>query len=407
LLRTITRMQNPIMEYAWGSRSAIPELLGIQNPEQKPMAEMWIGAHPKASSAVFVDGKWISLDEVIRSSPNTILGGGAARRFENRLPFLFKVLAAENPLSIQVHPDLEQAKEGYRRENELGFSLGAPERNYRDPNHKPEIICALDYFDVLKGFRKIDAIIYLLKKVSSGPLDSLIDLLMREPDERGMRVFFRTLMTMKKEKMAGIITGVAEQATEFAENDPAFGWIVALEEAYPGDPGILAPLFLNLVQLRPGEALFLPAGELHSYLRGVGIELMANSDNVIRAGLTKKNVDVPELLKITRFAMGNPPVLGALRVSRGREVYTTPSEEFVLSRIHMEDEETYEASSRDGVEILLCTEGEGEIVDAFIAQRIQYRTGMAFFVPAGVKKYRISGTGTLFSASVPPTTTRK
>jgi len=400
-------MQNPIMEYAWGSRSAIPELLGIQNPEQKPMAEMWMGAHPKASSAVFVDGKWISLDEVIRSSPDTILGGDAARRFENRLPFLFKVLAAENPLSIQVHPDLEQAKEGYRRENELGFSLGAPERNYRDPNHKPEIICALDYFDVLKGFRKIDAIIYLLKKVSSGPLDSLIDLLMREPDKRGMRVFFRTLMTMKKEKMAGIITGVAERASEFAENDPAFGWTVALEEAYPGDPGILAPLFLNLVQLRPGEALFLPAGELHAYLRGVGIELMANSDNVIRAGLTKKNVDVPEILKIARFTATSPKVLHAFQVSGGRQVYDSPAEEFLLSRISVEEEKSYDAGSREGVEILLCTEGQGLITGRSGTQPVSFDKGMSFLVPAAVRGYRVRGHGTFFSASVPPTTTRK
>lgn len=407
MLKSITRMQNSIMEYAWGSRSAIPELLGIPNPEQKPMAEMWMGAHPKAPSTIFVDGRWSSLEEVIRSSPETILGKDAARRFKNQLPFLFKVLAAENPLSIQVHPNLEAAKEGYRRENKLRLSPGAPDRNYRDENCKPEIICALDQFDALKGFRKINEIIALLRKVSFGPLDALIDLLLRKPDERGLRGFFRALMTMEKQEMVGIVTGVAKRAADLSENDPAFDCVVALEKGYPGDAGTLAPLFLNLVRLHPGEALFLPDGELHAYLRGVGIELMGNSDNVVRAGLTKKHVDVPELLKVTRFTPGNPQVLQALRVSGGREVYTTPSINFVLCRITVQEEKAYEVGYRDGVEILLCTEGEGEITDDLTAQRVKYRKGISFLVPAQVKRYRISGRGTLFSASVPPTTTRK
>jgi len=395
------------MEYAWGSRSAIPDLLGMPNPEQKPMAEMWMGAHPKAPSAVLMEGKWISLEEVIRSSPETILGKDTARRFENQLPFLFKVLAAENPLSIQVHPDLEQAREGFKKETQLGISLGSPERNYRDGNHKPEIICALDPFDALKGFRKIDEIIALLKKVSSGLLDGLIDLLAREPDEQGLMRFFGALMSMEKQAMAEIAAGAAKRATDLAENDPAFGWVVALEKAYPADAGVLSPLLLNLVRLRPGEALFLPAGELHAYLKGVGIELMANSDNVIRAGLTKKHVDVPELLKIARFTAGIPQVLQAVGVSGGREVYTAPAEEFLLSRILVQEEKTGEMSSRDGVEILLCTEGKGEITDGTGAQRVQYRKGMSFLVPAAVKEYKISGRGTFFSASVPPITTRK
>jgi len=400
-------MQNPIMEYAWGSRSAIPDLLGMPNPAQKPMAELWMGAHPKAPSAVLMEGKWTSLEEVIRFSPETILGQEAARRFEDRLPFLFKVLAAERPLSIQAHPTLDQAKEGFRKENQAGIPLDAPERNYRDPNHKPEIICALGPFDALKGFRNIDEIIELLKKVSSGPLDGLIDLLVREPDDRGLMRFVEGLMSMKRPAMAKIAAVAAERATGLTENDRAFGWVIALEKAYPGDAGALAPLFLNLVRLGPGEALFLPAGELHAYLRGVGIELMANSDNVIRAGLTKKHVDVPELLKIARFTPAVPHVLRAFGNSGGREIYTAPAEEFLLSTISLQEEKTYEVNSRDGVEILLCTEGTGEITESLGTQRLPYRKGMSFLVPAAVKKYRITGRGTFFSASVPPITTRK
>ena len=406
-MSTIARMKNPIMEYAWGSKNAIPDLLGIPNPEQKPMAEMWMGAHPKASSAIWVDGKWVSLEEVIRSSPDTILGRHVALQFKNHLPFLFKVLAAEEPLSIQVHPDLEQAKEGYKRETESGIPLDAPERNYRDPNHKPEIICALDDFDALKGFRKIDEMIKLLEKVSSRSLDGLIELLVREPDERGLKRFFEALMGIEKQEMARISATAAQRAVDFAENDPAYGWVVLLEKAHPGDPGVLAPLFLNLVRLYPGEALFLPAGELHAYLKGVGIELMANSDNVIRAGLTRKHVDVPELIKIARFTMGNPQILPAVRVSVGMEEYASPCEEFVLSRIVLEEEKTCELNSREGVEILLCTEGEGEIENGGGDQRVHFSKGMSFLVSAPVKDYRISGWGTLFRASVPPITTRK
>jgi len=408
-LNTIARMQNPIQEYAWGSKVAIPMLLGIPNPEGKPIAEMWMGAHPKAPSRVQVGRKWISLGDVSRSSPETILGQEVAQRFEGRLPFLFKVLAAEKPLSIQAHPDLEQAKEGFRRENQMGIPLDAPERNYRDGNHKPEIICALDHFDALKGFRTIDEIIQMLKKVSSRPLNDLINLLEQEPDERGLRRFFTGLITLERGKKAGITAHASLKAASFAHDDPAFKWVVALEKVYPGDAGVLAPLILNLVRLCPGEALFLPAGELHAYLKGVGIELMANSDNVIRGGLTGKHVDVPELLKITLFTTGRPQVLTALSVSGGRQMYSTPAEEFLLSLIPVNGEEPYESSGRDSVEILLCTEGRGMIRDRAGKNPIPFNKGMSFLIPAAITGYGIEGHGTFFSASIPPlpVTTRR
>lgn len=395
------------MEYAWGSKSAIPELLQMENPDQKPMAEMWMGAHPKAPSAILVDGKWVSLKEVIGSSPGRILGKGVAEVFENQLPFLFKVLAAEKPLSIQVHPDREQAREGYRNENLRGLPLDAPNRNYRDENHKPEIICALDHFDALKGFREIGEIIHRLKKVSSGLLDDLVDLLVRQPDERGLKRFLTALLSLENHEIGGIVAGAAQRATGLSGNDPAFGWVAALQKAHPADAGVLAPLFLNLIRLRPGEALFLPAGELHAYLKGVGVELMANSDNVVRAGLTSKHMDVPELLKITRFATAKPQVLHALRVSEEKEIYPTNAEEFLLSRITVWDEKAFEARSANAVEILLCTEGEGVIGNRASDLWEPYSKGMSFLVPAAIKEYRIAGHGTFFSASVPPVTTRK
>jgi mannose-6-phosphate isomerase len=404
-VKTILRMRNSLMVYPWGSQKAIPDLLGISNPEQKPIAEMWMGTHPKGPSKILREGAWEPLEQVICSFPEMTLGAGAARQYNNQLPFLFKVLAAEKPLSIQVHPDRKHAEEGYQRENEKGLPQDALERNYRDPHHKPEIICALDDFDALKGFRSIDEIIVLLQKIAFNRLDTFIDMLSREPAEEALKRFFRSLMTLKKQEMAELTAGVAERAAERTEDDVAFRWTVALEKAYPGDPGVLAPLILNLIRLRPGQALFLPAGEIHAYLRGVGVELMANSDNVIRAGLTSKHVDVSELLSTARFKTGSPGIVKTFVDSRGREIYETPAEEFLLSRIRVEPHRPHQSGSRYGPEMLLCTDGVGEIENSRGHQRIRYTGGMSFFIPAAVHDYSISGCGTFFCATVPPLTT--
>ncbi len=291
-MRTIKLLKNTIQKYAWGSPTAIPELLGEQNPSHEPRAELWMGAHPKAPSFVNFDGQWLSLTELIAKYPQEILGNDVALAFNNKLPYLFKVLAAAKPLSIQAHPSLNQAKEGFERENDRGIALDAPNRNYKDDNHKPECICALSPFWAMYGFRNIPDILALMGKNCPVGLAGELDLLKKQPDSRGLKRFFTDLMTMDSQRQKRVVDEAVQNANQYSDEDFAFHWMTRLADEYPTDIGILAPLLLNLIELKPGEALFLPAGEFHAYLEGVGMELMANSDNVLRGGLTAKHIDV-------------------------------------------------------------------------------------------------------------------
>jgi len=303
-MNRICILKNPVQEYAWGSNTAIQELLGKPVPSDKPMAEMWMGAHPKAPSKVLIDEQWRSLDEVIEGSPESILGKRVAEEFGNKLPFLFKVLAADRPLSIQVHPNLEQAREGFARENRLGIPLDAPNRNYRDDNHKPELLLAVTYFTGLKGFRKIEEILGMMERIAPSGLAFELNQLRKKPEASGLKSFFNALMTMDKSRQKKVLGEAVSLAEKLADQDPAFHWMVELNREYPQDMGIFSPVILNFVELRPGEAMYLEAGELHSYLNGLAMELMANSDNVLRGGLTPKYIDMPELLKIADFKTG-------------------------------------------------------------------------------------------------------
>ena len=276
------RMKNTVQAYAWGSRTAIPELLGKHSPSTKPQAELWIGAHPKAPSLLWHQGRWQALDQLISQYPEEFLGRSVASRFGPRLPFLLKVLAADQPLSIQAHPDTIQAKAGFRRENEAGIELTVDHRNYKDPQHKPECMCALAPFTGLCGFRSLSNMMSLMGSV--WPIND--NALLTTLTKKGIKSFFKSVMTLPTKKRLGLISQTVLQAESMIDINPAFPWMVRLNRLFPGDIGVLAPLYLNIVELQPGEAIFLPAGQLHAYLNGVGIEIMANSDNVLRGGLT-------------------------------------------------------------------------------------------------------------------------
>jgi len=297
----ICLLENTIQEYAWGSYTAIPELLGNDSPANTPQAELWMGAHPKAPSRVKCNGKWISLLELIDSNSQDILGKKVAQRFKNRLPYLFKVLAAAKPLSIQAHPSIDQACRGFDRENRLGIPLDAPNRNYKDDNHKPECICALTSFWALNGFRKASDMISLMGKICPSGLKKDFDMFRQQPNSRGLKKFFKAMMIMDQTPQHQVISDVVKNADRLKDKNAAYQWIIDLHEEYPSDIGILSPIILNLICLEPGQAMFLPSGTLHAYLDGVGIELMANSDNVLRGGLTPKHVDVKELLNVLNF----------------------------------------------------------------------------------------------------------
>ena len=400
-MRKIGVLKNTIQEYAWGSRVAIPELLGQSVPVDKPQAELWMGAHPKAPSQVLSDGLWRSLPEVIQENPEETLGQKVAARFSNKLPFLFKVLAAAKPLSIQAHPNKEQAGQGFARENELGIPLDAPHRNYRDDNHKPEIICALTPFWALNGFRRIDVILSLLEEARIADLAEIVSLLRRHSNRDGLKKFFNHLTTMEAEKQRQIV----EEAVAFAEGrageEPVWTWIVKLNEEYPGDMGVLSPAFLNLIQLEPQEAMYLPAGELHAYLEGVGIELMANSDNVLRGGLTPKHIDVQELLAVLNFTDGDLNILSPKNRTSGEEIYSTEAEEFVLSVIRINKEAPFTSPRDRSVEMMMCTEGEVTVTDFSDGETTLLTKGTSIIVPAAVEQYRIDGDGILYKAAVP------
>ncbi|MFI6657865.1 mannose-6-phosphate isomerase, class I [Streptomyces sp. NPDC050523] len=379
------RLDNTIRPYAWGSTTAIPALLGVE-PSGEPQAEMWMGAHPGAPSRTARG----TLVEVVDADPKGELGLAAVAKFGPRLPFLFKILAAGAPLSLQVHPDLAQAKEGYEDEERRGIPVDAPHRNYKDANHKPELICALTEFDGLCGFRDPLQAADLLAGLGVDSLTPYVDLLHAHPEDAALREVLTAILTADPEEMHRTVTAAASACTRLGG---AYAPYADIAHHYPGDPGVIAAMLLNHVRLQPGEALFLGAGIPHAYLNGLGVEIMANSDNVLRCGLTPKHVDVPELLRIVRFEASDPGVLRPEASPDGEEVYETPIDEFRLSRYVLPEGGTTHDLTRDTPQILLCTAGTVR------ADGHELRPGQSVFVPAG-EQAEVSGAGTIFRATV-------
>lgn len=400
-MNTICTLDNPIQNYVWGSKTAIPELLG-QKPSGVPQAELWMGAHPKAPSKLMWNGESVSLSTLIARYPKEILGQSIAERFNNTLPFLFKVLAAARPLSIQAHPDRQQALLGFERENGLSIPLNAPDRNYRDPNHKPECICALTPFWALRGFRRISDILLRLMLLCPEGLEMEIRTLENNQEAEGLKQFFKALMTMGRVRKPHIIAEVVTNAGRLSDQgDRSHEWVLALHREYPHDIGILSPAILNLICLKPGEAMFLGPGELHAYLDGVGIEIMANSDNVLRGGLTPKHVDVGELLKVLHFTEREIDVLLPVPIGRFESLYETEAVEFSLSVIALTGTDEFKSGERRSVEILICTDGNAQII---VKEPHHYYTvskGNVHLIPAASPSYTIKGTAVIYKASVP------
>jgi len=424
------RLRNTIQEYAWGSRSAIPELLGRPSPADKPQAELWMGAHPKAPSRVLLEkGDEISLAELIARDPPGILGPAVAEKFAGCLPFLFKVLAAARPLSIQAHPDLEQARDGFRRENEQGIPLDAFQRNYRDDNHKPEVISALTPFWALNGFRPIPEMLDLLCSVGFSSIGKQIAAFGDQPSQAGLKTFFASLLRLDRETREEAI----QEALAWAERQPGGQkppeqpevarmavhrspgqtagtsrsaecrmalprWLERLAQMYPGDIGVLSPLLLNLALLQPGDTMFLEAGVLHAYLEGTGIELMANSDNVIRGGLTPKHMDVDELLSILRFQGRAIQLAEPSETVAGQRVFHTPAEEFRLAEIRVRPDRPYRNPGSGSIELIIIVEGNGRIQTT---ASLDLGKGDSLLIPASTGPYTIHGSLHLYRAFVP------
>jgi mannose-6-phosphate isomerase len=383
-------LRGAVRTYAWGSRTALAEFTGRPVPAAHPEAELWFGAHPGDPAFLETEQGELSLLDAVTADPEGQLGSASRDRFGDVLPFLVKVLAADEPLSLQAHPSAEQAIEGYRREEKLGIPVASPVRNYRDSSHKPELLVALHSFEALAGFRQASHTIELLRALAVTDLDPYIELLNDQSDADGLRALFTTWITAPQPDIDvlvsavidGAIQYVSSGATEFAAEART---VLELGERYPGDAGVLASLLLNRISLAPGEALFIPAGNLHTYLRGFALEVMANSDNVLRGGLTPKHVDVPELLRVLDFA---PTAEKQLRPPVHREglglIYDTPADEFAVALLTLEGEalghEVDASPNHDGPQILLCAEGSAVVHGK--AGSLTLERGMAAWVAA-------------------------
>ena len=396
----IAILKNSIQEYAWGSHTAIADLTGQALPSKKPQAELWMGAHPKAPSRVVCGNRCVSLPELIRDNPVEMLGKAISKKFNDQLPYLFKVLAIASPLSIQAHPDSEQARRGFSRENSMKIPIDAFNRNYRDINHKPECICALTRFWALNGFRMVPDIVSGMRKVCGHELSREIDHLENMPDPKGLQRFFKNLMNLHADIKKNVVTKAIQNAAKFSGDDPVFKWMVRLHNEYPGDVGIFAPVILNLICLEPGQAMFIKAGELHAYLEGMGMEIMASSDNVLRGGLTPKYMDVPELVRILSFKGKKPEILVPFAKNSLESIYPCPVEEFVLSVIRLDGSKIYQGPADRSLEIILCIKGEGYIQN-LKNRAIKLKKGISVMIPAIVQKYTIKGELLLYKAAVP------
>ena len=393
------RLENPIQNYAWGSRTAIASLLGASAPSSEPEAELWMGAHEKAPSLVLPERQ--PLSQLIEREPVPMLGAEQIARFGARLPFLFKALAAETPLSLQAHPTLEQAQAGFAAEDARGVALDSPLRNYKDRNHKPELLCALTPFSALCGFRKIEDTLELFRALNLAHVSFLVEILEGLPTEAGLSQLFSTLLGLSPERRAELARETLDRCTLLAAIESPFqhefSWAVTIGVLYPGDIGIISALLLNLIKLTPGEAIYLPAGNLHAYLQGVGVEILANSDNVLRGGLTPKHVDNRELLRILNFSAGPVNVLRGEMQGSAR-VYQTAASEFELQSFQLLPGEGPTVSDRRGPEIVLCQQGQVTVANA--NERHELAQGQALFIAAREASYSLSGRGSLFRASV-------
>jgi mannose-6-phosphate isomerase len=435
-------LRGPIKRYAWGSRTALAALAG-RPPSAEPEAELWLGAHPDGSAEARWEGSWVSLRELIARDPAGMLGASVLERSGPELAFLLKVLAIELPLSLQVHPDRTRASEGFARERAAGTTGEA--RRYRDPRHKPELVVALDELWALHGLLAPDEIRRRFRDAGIAGLAPEMGRLARR-GAAGLRDFVAALLGLEGDHRSRVLDearaavagarrlGIAEGAGRGAISAPAAGprfaprrdrpgaaasssperhddprdrvehWLGRLLDLHPEDPAALAPLFLGLVRLAPGQGLFQSPGVLHCYLGGAGVEVMASSDNVVRAGLTEKHVDVDEVLEVARFESAPAAVVAPSRLREGVTGWKCDAEEFELVRL---DAPFAEAAPGDAATLTLraalllgvCVRGEGRLSCPPSGEEIAVRSGAAFAVRPGAGTLRLEGDATLYAAA--------
>jgi mannose-6-phosphate isomerase len=396
IARHMFTMTNPVRPYAWGSPTVIPDLL-CQPPTGEPQAELWLGAHPLASSAVHLTDGSVRLIDAIQQHPEALLGRAVVAAYGPTLPFLLKLLAVDAPLSLQAHPNAAQAAEGFAAEEAAGVPLDAPIRVYRDPAHKPELVCAVTMFEALIGFKPVAATVELLDLLDVPELRPHRDELARS-GAAGLRPVLQGLLGFVGVERPHLVESVREAAARRLPETDRFAHeleiVGRLAKAYPSDPGVIISLLLNPLRLTPGEALFVPAGMMHAYLNGVAVEVQANSDNTLRGGLTEKHVAITELLRI--LDASERPAHRVTPIRRaGVDLYVPPVPEFRLARV--QPAETTSRLYGAGPSILFGIEGDLETRTAQAQARLT--RGASVFVPAGPSAIEVSGNGVAFWAT--------
>jgi mannose-6-phosphate isomerase len=384
------RLEGVVRDYAWGSRRFLAGLEGRPSPSATPEAERWFGAHPTAPATLHLaDGTVRPLDAAIAADPVGLLGAEVVERFGPRLPFLLKVLAAAEPLSLQAHPSAARAQAGFSDEEAQGVPLDAPHRRYRDAWPKPELLRVLTPFTALCGFRDPALTLDLLAALGVDELAWLADDLFRD-GVVAIAPAVRRLLTLADGERNPVVAAVAARAADLTD-DADWGRearvVRALAERYPDDPGVVVALLMRLLHLAPGDALHLPAGNLHAYLEGAGVEVMATSDNVLRGGLTAKHVDVDELLQVLDDRPGDVPWVTPVAGVPGERVLPAPTPYFRLSELAPRSGAAV-ALDRRGPQVLLCTAGRAEI--ATDGASLTLARGEAAFTAAAARDVRVA-----------------
>jgi phosphomannomutase len=407
-----------VQHYDWGGDEFIAGLVGRDNSERIPWAELWMGTHSRGPASALLDGTRIPLDRLLAADPILTLGAGTALQHAGRLPYLFKVLDVRLMASIQAHPSKIQAEAGFSRENAAGIPLDAPQRNYRDDNHKPEVHAALTELWMLHGFRPLEEMVEVLAAepeflpLRNGLADGL-SAAGRDPPARSalLRGLYERVMTMPQQEIDSMLDPLVarleleESGGRLLRENPGY-WALRAARTFPllgghRDRGMVSIYLLNLVHLAPGQGTFQPAGTLHAYLEGANVELMANSDNVLRGGITAKHVDVPELLATLSFRDGHPQVLEGRATSETSREYETPAEEFALERVEVSPGVPYSGGREHGADTLIVVEGAAALVAA--GRSLPLARGSIVLVPADMP-YSIAARApraVLFKAGVP------
>lgn len=379
---------NAVKNYPWGSRSALNTRFHIQNPDDQPQAELWMGVHPSGISQVVCEEASCSLAELIAGDKTAMLGSRVAEQFGD-LPYLLKILAAESALSIQVHPQKAQAQAGFHRQQN-----NPPD--YNDDNHKPELVYAITPFMAMNGFRQPTEIVSHFRVLDIASLDDALHHLALQPGAETLQTFFVTLMQLAQDEKQQALARLIDKAHTLYDCNLAT-FIMRLNQHYPGDIGLFAPLFLNCLTLQPGEAMFLAPGTLHAYVKGVAVEVMASSDNVLRAGLTSKNINLKELVACTVFEPTSEAQLRMVPEKHdGWLHYHVPVQDFCFDIYNQAHDLAMHTSS---AEIVLVIDEEC-ILQHKSGEALILATGQSAFIPASTQDWTLSVTGTICRISV-------